>query len=109
MVPSGGTPAFLAPEQFSDAFGEVSPATDVFGLGALSYYLMTGRSLYPSSTPNEALLNSISLNEIHFPELAAIPAEIMNLISNCLRKAPASRPQSIHDVLMKLQGTKTIC
>ena len=43
MAPLGGTPGFAAPEQVSPAFGHMSPATDIYAIGGLAYYLLTGR------------------------------------------------------------------
>jgi serine/threonine protein kinase len=38
-----GTPAFMAPEQVADCYGQIGPHTDLYGLGAVLYTLITGR------------------------------------------------------------------
>jgi hypothetical protein len=46
-----GTPGYRAPEQYKKS-EPVSPATDVFALGACLYSLLTGRHAYPAKKPS---------------------------------------------------------
>src|SRR5262249_48245015 len=50
-----GTPAYLSPEQAEGQLEAIGPATDVFGLGATLYTLLTGASPYGESSPERAV------------------------------------------------------
>ncbi|MEM9694532.1 MAG: cyclic nucleotide-binding domain-containing protein, partial [Myxococcota bacterium] len=51
-----GTPAFMAPEQAWPEPDKLGPATDVFGLGALLYAILTGGPVFRGKTPVETVL-----------------------------------------------------
>ncbi|MFF3216309.1 serine/threonine-protein kinase [Streptomyces sp. NPDC002886] len=85
-----GSPGFLAPEQINGT--PVTAACDVFGLGTVLAYAATGR--LPFGDPDQpggiaALLMRVTEAE---PDLAGIPAELRDLVRDCLHKDPAARP-----------------
>src|SRR5678816_2716114 len=51
-----GSPNFMPPEQTSARSGKVGPASDVYGIGAILYYLLTGRPPFHAETIEELLL-----------------------------------------------------
>jgi Protein kinase domain len=81
-----GSPQFMAPEQVA---GEaVSPAIDVFALGALAAYAAMGRSPFGSGS-DAAVLYRI----LHEPaDLTGCPAPLRDLVAHCLAKEVSERP-----------------
>ncbi|WP_051709868.1 serine/threonine-protein kinase [Streptomyces sp. NRRL S-350] len=81
-----GSPAFMSPEQAQGR--PVTPATDVFALGALAAYVAGGTAPFGDG-PDTAVLYRV----VHeAPELEAVPADLRELIQRCLAKSPEDRP-----------------
>jgi eukaryotic-like serine/threonine-protein kinase len=89
-----GTPAYIAPEM---ALGErVDGRTDLYALGGVAYYLLTGRLVFEAETPIQMIARH--LHDAPFPpsrrsELP-VPAALDQLILACLAKKPEDRPPS---------------
>ncbi|GAB3962674.1 hypothetical protein GCM10029978_018640 [Actinoallomurus acanthiterrae] len=81
-----GTPAFMSPEQARGR--QVGPAGDVFSLGAVLVFALTGRSPYGTGAA-EAVVYRVVHDE---PDLTGLPAHLTDLVTACLAKNPADRP-----------------
>lgn len=83
-----GSPGYLAPEQVTH--GEAGPATDVFALGAVLTYALTGHGPFGHG-PADVLLYRVVHDE---PDLTGIgDTELRELIAACLDKKPDRRPE----------------
>ncbi|WMX45588.1 bifunctional serine/threonine-protein kinase/ABC transporter substrate-binding protein [Streptomyces roseicoloratus] len=84
-----GTPGFLAPEQARAlGAGEVGPASDVFSLGCVLAYALTGRR--PFGTGGVAAVVYRTVHEE--PDLDGLPDSLLPLVTACLAKDAADRP-----------------
>jgi eukaryotic-like serine/threonine-protein kinase len=88
-----GTCGFMAPEQVSDWWGPLSPRTDIYGVGAVLFNLLTGQPPYRGPTLADVLSQVVSGIAINSPkELRSdIPPAVNEICLRCLAKSPASR------------------
>ncbi|MBT2449278.1 MFS transporter [Streptomyces sp. ISL-43] len=83
-----GSPGFMSPEQVRGL--ELTPASDVFCLGALLVYAAIGRLLFGATeTGLNAHLFRIAEEEA---DLAGVPDSLVELVRACLHKDPSKRP-----------------
>ncbi|GAA3396271.1 serine/threonine-protein kinase [Streptomyces roseoviridis] len=80
-----GTPGFMSPEQAVGA--ELTPASDVFSLGSVLFFAVTGRGPFGSGGAASVLYRVVHDE----PGLTAVPPGLRPVLSACLRKDPAHR------------------
>jgi len=101
---TSGTPAFMAPEQVRG--GEIDERTDIYGLGSVAYFLLTGTVVF--NKPNVMAMALAQLTDGPEPpskrsELP-IPHSLERVVMSCLEKRPDDRPQSVAELRAMLDG-----
>lgn len=81
-----GTPGYMSPEQVVK--GPLGPPSDVFCLGALLVFALTGRHAFYDGDP----VRSDFRIAYEAPDLTGVPAELTPVIRGCLEKQPEDRP-----------------
>ncbi|WP_030907343.1 serine/threonine-protein kinase [Streptomyces sp. NRRL F-5126] len=95
-----GSPGFLAPEQVRGA--AVTPATDVFSLGATLAYAATADSPFGHGS-SEVMLYRVVHEQ---PQLRGVPDTLAPLLRACLAKDPGDRPSTLQ-LSMRLKEIAT--
>jgi len=99
-----GTPAYMPPERIGAPSG-VDARADIYGVGAIIFFLVAGRP--PFAGDDEAvLLRQVLADPV--PRLAevarGVPAPLDDLVARCLAKTPAERPRTVADIVAVLES-----
>ncbi|MDT8392113.1 MAG: bifunctional serine/threonine-protein kinase/formylglycine-generating enzyme family protein [Lentisphaeria bacterium] len=102
-----GTPAYMAPEQALGKISELNGQTDVYGLGAVLYEILTYERMIEGETIREALYNVVHTPVIPPRKRAPdhrIPRDLEAICMKAVEKKPDDRYASVKDLLMDLNN-----
>jgi serine/threonine-protein kinase len=101
-----GTPSYMAPE-IALGHPDVDGRTDIYSLGCVAYYMLTGHTVFSGETPVATALAHVQDAPVP-PRLLSefnIPPALDALVMECLEKDPAARPASAAVVSARLAAT----
>jgi serine/threonine-protein kinase len=99
---TAGTPSFMPPEQAVG--GEVDGRSDLYSLGCVAYWLLTGIPVFTGRTPMDTIVQHVrtappapsTRTELQ------IPRELDELVLACLAKSADERPSSADELAARL-------
>jgi serine/threonine-protein kinase len=94
-----GTPAYMAPEIILGQ-ADVDRRADVYALGCVAYFLLTGQLVFQGNTSMQILVQHVQSEPVPPSKRSElpIPAQLDELILSCLAKDPDKRPQDASEL-----------
>jgi serine/threonine-protein kinase len=98
-----GTPGYMSPEIGSGS-PDVDWRADVYALGCVAYWLVTGQPVFEGTNPMQIVMAHIQKTPVPPSRRTAtkIPEALEQIILDCLRKDPNERPQTMQELAQRL-------
>jgi len=99
-------PRFAAPEYFDDGYGRIGPATDIYHLGAVLYYLFTGQAPYDGQFA--AVREGVLGEEPPAPSTVAadVPPELDDVVSKAMATQKLTRYETVSHLEQELLSVR---
>jgi WD40 repeat protein len=99
-----GTLSYMSPEQAEGKVSELDARTDIYGLGAVLYELLTGSAPYAGATEADTLRRLISAEPVEPRQLRPdVPRDLEAITQKCLARQPSARYPTAHDLASDLR------
>ena len=90
-----GTPGYIAPEQAESRAGDLTSAADVYSLGAILFYLLTGRPPFVGSNVLHVIHQAAVATAPRLRSLVpSLDRDLETIVARCLESDPNARYQS---------------
>jgi serine/threonine-protein kinase len=99
-----GSPLYMSPEQ-ATAYEEVDARSDIYSLGAVAYYLLTGNPPFSGKTSLQVLAAHVG-DEVVAPSRlrTGLPGDLEGIMLRCLEKSPNDRFQDMQTLRQAFNG-----
>ncbi|MCC7327500.1 MAG: serine/threonine protein kinase [Burkholderiales bacterium] len=94
-----GTPAYMPPERIG-APSDVDARSDIYGVGALIYFLVCGRAPFVGDDEAAILRQVLATSAPRISDaLPGVPPALDDLVARCLAKVPEERPAAVDEIV----------
>ncbi|HEX5491415.1 MAG TPA: protein kinase [Candidatus Udaeobacter sp.] len=98
-----GTAGFIAPEQAGDSAADVTPAADVYSLGAVLFNMLTGRPPFLGANPVSVIRKASETQAPKLRSLApSLDRDVETICARCLEREPGARYRSAGELAAEL-------
>jgi serine/threonine-protein kinase len=97
-----GTPLYMSPEAIL-APDKVDPRADIYGVGGVAYYLLTGRAPFSGESVVEICAHHLHSTPPAPSEHLPVPKDLERIVVGCLAKDRGERPQSAEELSRLLE------
>ena len=104
-----GTPAYMAPEVAMGS-ANIDQRADIYGLGCVAYFLLTGQMVFNEPTPTALALAHVQKPPVPPSERTEtrIPASLERIVLQCLEKDPEQRPRSAQELARAIENATDV-